>query len=52
MNPYVCTCVLHVLRGIRQMEHPVKVGRQQAVPTLLVPAQLLTVVKTVDDRHH
>lgn len=48
----VSTCILHVSGGIRQTKHPVKVGRQEAVPTLLVPDQLLTVMKTVDNRHH
>lgn len=46
------TCSLHVLRGVWQPEHPVQVGGQEAVPALLVPAQLQAVVKTVDDRHH
>lgn len=48
----ITTWILQVLRGVRQTKHPVKVGCQEAVPTLLVPAQLLTVMKTTDNRHH
>jgi len=52
INYYVSTCTLHVSRGIRQTKHPVQVGRQEAVPALLIPDQLLAVMKTVDNRHH
>lgn len=49
---HVSTCVLCFLRGVRKAKHPVKVWCQEAIPPLLVPVQLLTVVKTVDNGNH